>query len=159
MKYRILTNNELGLLEDDFHIFLDEEGIGAKEWKDYHKDSPEDAKQLLAKFSDQIFLKVLEDVEYLEHRSAKSLRLFECRKDKMVMIGLDVDKNSKMDFTEPSTFQNRPKNISGLKSFHLEKEYDLLREDEIYHLMECGCYVVNAEVFNQMTIYRKMLQN
>lgn len=159
MKYRFLTNNELDLLEDDFHDFLHMEGIPAKEWKEYHKDSPEDAKQLLAKFSEKVFLKVLEDVEYLEHRSAKSLRLFECQKDKMIMIGLDIDQESKLDFTDPKSFPHPLENQKAMKTFQLEREYELLREDEIYHLMECGCYVVDGEVFNQISLQRKSAQN
>ena len=159
MKYRFLTDNELDLLEDDFQIFLDEEGIAVKKWKDYHRHSPEIAKKLLAKFSDQIFLKVLVDVEYLEHRSAKSLRLFECRKDKMRMIGIDIGSNSEMDFTKPCTFQEGEEGTTALKTFQIEREYEMLREDEIYHLMECGCYVVDAEVFTEVMLYRKMLEN
>lgn len=146
-------------MEDDFHIFLDEEGIKVKEWKDYHKQSPESAKQLLAKFSDKVFLKVLEDVEYLEHRSAKSLRLFECRKDKMVMIGLDIDTESELDLTNPQSVGFSLTNEKAMKIFQLEREYELIREDEIYHLMECGCYVVNGDVFNQISLHRISAQN
>lgn len=160
MKYRFLTDNELDLLENDFEIFLNKEGVGFKEWKKFNKDAPESAQKLLAKFSDIIFFKVLQDVEYLEYRTDKSLRLFECRKNKMIVIGIDLDKNSFLNLTDPSSIVKIfDTNFKGLKSFQIERLYEFNREDEIYHLMENGCYVVEGECFNLLSIQRKSIQN
>lgn len=160
MKYRYLTNNELDLLENDFEIFLNKEGFEYTEWERINKDTPESAQKLLAKFSDLIFFKVLRDVEYLEHRSARSLRLFECRRDKMIVIGVDIDKNSFLNLTDPSSISKlMSSTASGFKTFQIERLYEYNREDEIYNLMENGCYVVGDECFNQLNFHRKSLQN
>ena len=52
--------------------------------------TPERAEQLIEVFSDIVFEKVIQKIEYLEHRTADDLKLFECKEDKINLIYSDA---------------------------------------------------------------------
>jgi hypothetical protein len=69
MKYRILSDEELAHLEDDFKQFLIVSEVHDDEWREMNKKDSEKALSLVRLFSDTVLQKVYEKVKFIEHRS------------------------------------------------------------------------------------------
>lgn len=145
MKYRRLDREELQELEAEFIRFLAANTITADDWQKLKVNQPEKADGLIQIFSDQVFQRVLEKVEYLEYRSPRSLKVFQCGKKGMEMVGLQVEGETALDLTQnqaPEAMMQLLK-LSGanLKLLHGTKAYQQERETEIFHLMESGALI------------------
>ena len=57
MKYRILSNEELSHLEEDFKHFLIVNGVHAEEWEALNNNDVDKAVQLVEVFSDTVLQK------------------------------------------------------------------------------------------------------
>ena len=83
MKYRILSQEELELLEDDLKAFLIVNGIHGDEWREMNKSNPVKAVELVELFSDTVLQKVYDKIRFIEHRSPKSCMVFHLKEDKI----------------------------------------------------------------------------
>ena len=147
VKYRQLTQKELKEFEKEFIDFLVVNGITADEWVDLKSNDKEKAELIIDKFSDVIFESILRKVNYLEFISAKSIKCFQCVKDKMVLVGIDAPKNSNIDFTKsiPTTFDD-------LEVYTTEKSYLKQRELELFNLIESGAQISRGEWFKKLCL-------
>jgi hypothetical protein len=160
MKYRYLTDEELKLLEKDFVQFLIANGIDNDEWVRINKENKENALKIVGLFSDVVMEKALGNISYLEHRSPKSLKLFHCKKETISLIGLDIDEESSLDFTVKDSAENAlDAGTDSIKSYKTSKEYAGSREEEIFKMMEAGCYIVDGKFYNSLNHLRQMRQN
>jgi len=160
MKYRYLTDEELKLLEKDFIQFLVANGIDNDEWVRINKESKENALEIVGLFSDVVIEKALENVFYLEHRTPKSLKLFHCKKDQISLIGLDIDEASSLDFTVKDSAENAlTTGTDSIKSYKTSKEYVGSRAEELFKMMDAGCYIVDGKFYNSLNHLRKARQN
>lgn len=148
MKYRILSDEELKNLEEDFKKFLVASDISSEEWIKINSDSPEKAKEFVELFSDLVLQKVYESVKYIEHRSVTDLKVFNFEKDKIRLIGLKA-KSDHVDFSTPESINNSLKNkADDIEIFHGSKKYDSERETELFEMLQKGC-VNSSESFWQ----------
>jgi hypothetical protein len=160
MKYRCLTYKEFDLLSTDFSNFLYSEGINRYEWKILQDQYSDYAFKLLKKYSDLTFEKVMKDVQYLEYRTAKQLLLFECRKEQFVTIGIDIPKNSSINLTDISSFQELSRNELHLcRTFKFDSPYRSSREEEIFNFIEAGYYIVDEKTYNRINFFRQAYLN
>lgn len=139
MKYRILSQDELELLEEDFKAFLIVNGVHNEEWVEMNASNPDQAIQLVELFSDTVLQKVYDKVRFIEHRSEKSCMVFHLMEDKIELISINA-KNNEVDLTTPeSIYEALSKHASALSIFKTEKPYLKERALEIHEMVEQGC--------------------
>ncbi|MGB0431158.1 MAG: DUF6495 family protein, partial [Bacteroidia bacterium] len=91
MKFERLPQPELKKLEKEFVQFLASNTITADDWVKIKSESTEKADELIDMFSDIVYQKVLEKVEYLEFRIPNDIKTFRCQKDKIVLMGMAIN--------------------------------------------------------------------
>ena len=91
MKFERLSNNELQSLEKEFIQFLVVNGIVAADWEKIKKEDAKKAEKLIELFSDMVWAKSLEKIKFLEHRTPTSIKVFNCKKEMIELIGVDAD--------------------------------------------------------------------
>lgn len=151
MKYRRLTSEELEQLEQDFIKFLASNSITGEDWVAMKKDKPDKSNELIDIFSDLIFERTLKKVEHLEFKTPNDIKLFHCMEDKIVMIGLFIEGQSNIDFTQPTAPEEMLEQLRNsnaqLKLYQAEKQFSGQREMELFEMMENGCLISKGELF------------
>lgn len=145
MKYRRLRTDELEEMEKEFVTFLASNSVTSDDWEKLKGEQPAKADQLIELFSDIVFDKVLEKVEYLEYKAPKDMKTFYFGSEKATMLGVRVEGDSRIDFTRDDS----PEQMSGqmmmsgakLKMYRAEKEYQKDRKLEMFDLMENGALI------------------
>jgi hypothetical protein len=145
MKYRRLRNEELQELEKEFINFLAANQVTADEWEKIKGEDSDKADRLIEIFSDMVFDKVLEDVEYLEHKTPHDLKAFRFGEEQAEMNGLKIEGESSVDLTQQQSPQQMQEQLkltgAKLKLYTAEKKYAESRKMEIFHLMEGGALI------------------
>jgi hypothetical protein len=146
MKYRILTDEELSHLEDDFKQFLIVSGVHAEEWEEMNKTDISKAIQLVEIFSDTVLQKVYEKITFIEFRSEDSCIAFNCEKNKIKLIVIQGKKGVKVNLSTPELIHEEfLNNLKNLQFHRSEKEIKVSREMELHQLLEQGCVVSSKE--------------
>jgi hypothetical protein len=147
MKYRILTNEELSHLEEDFKQFLIVSGIHAEEWEKMNISDIPKAIQLVEIFSDTVLQKVYEKIKFIEFRSINSCIVFNCQNKKTTLISIQGKSGSQVNLSTPEVIHfELMNNFKNLQFHRSEKPNSISRELEIHNLLEQGC-VVSSEEF------------
>ena len=135
-------------------------GLNKFEWHILQDQYSEDALQLLAKYSDLTFEKVMNSINYLEKRTNKLLEYIKCEFNIFRIIGIKVPDNSNIDLLDSNSI-NAISNIDlgGYKSYSHSKEYDIDKSYEVFRLIESGYKVVDEKGFNQLNYLRKTYLN
>ena len=145
MKYRRLTNEELQELEKEFVTFLSSNHITADDWKKLKVNSPEKIEELIGMFSDIVFEKILKQVEFLEQKTPKDMRLFQLKEDKILMRGIRVEGETDLDFTQtadPATMAVQLQSSQAkLQMYTGERAYRNGRTKEAFELMQQGALI------------------
>jgi hypothetical protein len=145
MKYRRLRPDELEQLEREFIHFLVANGIPGPDWEKMKANDAEKAGQLIELFSDVIFDKTLEQVQYLEFKSPKDIKTFHCREDKIVLNGLRIEGETPLDLTMPQDPQEMMRQLSAgsakLRLYTAQKDYHPSRKEELFNMMENGALI------------------
>ncbi|GJM32899.1 MAG: hypothetical protein DHS20C18_19000 [Saprospiraceae bacterium] len=145
MKYRRLHLNELQELEQDFVKYLATNTIPGSDWEKMKKEKPEQAEAHIEVFSDLIFERTLQAVEYLELKTPKDIRTFYCEKDKISMLGLLVEGETPLDLTRNESpeqmMQIVKRSGAKLKMYRAERTYREEREMELFKLLEQGALI------------------
>ena len=162
MRFRRLAKNELENLEEDFINFLASQTITADEWDLMKKEDPEKVHSLLDIFSDIVLEKVYDKINYLQHRTKDTIRVFKCDKETITMTGLHVN-DQQVDLTRSADLQllTDPSNIRGqVKVFQMEKKYRTEKPDEIFQMMhQNGCQMASEDMFNSLVEMYKLTQS
>lgn len=146
MKYRILSQEELEILEDDFKAFLIVNGVHNEEWVEMNASNPDQAVQLVELFSDTVLQKVYDKIRFIEHRSEKSCMVFHLKEDVIELISINA-KDDTADLSTPDSIHEAlSKNAAALSVFKTEKAYAKDRSMEIHEMLEQGC-VNSSEAF------------
>lgn len=153
MKYRILSNEELSHLEEDFKHFLIVNGVHAEEWEALNKNEVDKAVQLVEVFSDTVLQKVYEKIEYLEFRSLDNCMVFHFGEDKIELISIQRKVNSSVDLsTVESIHDALKKQATELTFFKSEKSYSKEREAEIHDMIEQGCMLSSSQFWTALSL-------
>jgi hypothetical protein len=146
LAYRILTNEELELLENEFKQFLIVNHVYDQEWRKINIKAPEKAKELVVLFSNQVFHRVYEKIKFLEMRTLDSCFFFHFDIDTINLIAFSAKENEYVDFM---SFQNGlvaiQKYLNQLSFFKTSKKYTKKREKEIHLLIEKGANPISKE--------------
>lgn len=140
MKYRILTNEELTILEKDFVAFLIVNGIEGDMWAQINQDEPDKAIELVELFSDTVLQKVYEKIFYLEKRSEESCMVFYIGEKDMQLIVLSRKSDSTIDLSTPELIHEVLTNkLFELEVFSSKKSLNKTHELEVHDLVSSGC--------------------
>ena len=153
MKYRLLEKAELENLEKEFTEYLAVNGIDADEWQRLKKEELDKAESVIDLFSDVVMESVLRNIQFLDHISPYSIKSFQCLKDKIVLIGLDIPKDAGIDFTKVEDLDALDFNsIKGIQVYTQEKEYNKERETELFDMTEKGAVANKGEYFKALAL-------
>lgn len=144
-KYRRLSTDELEELKDEFIKFLAANTITGPDWTKMKKNEKEKAEELIDTFSDIVMQKVLEKIEYVEHRQANTWWVFHCKEKTIVMLHITSSKDSDIDFTNPDSLQ-QIEDVS-VSVNRAEKEYNTTREQEVFDMLQKGCAITDDRLF------------
>ena len=145
VKYRLLSDNELIELKEEFTQFLIIQGIQNDEWNKINKHNPEKALQIVAVFSDTVLEKSYSKVKYLEYKSKSFFSVFE--------IG---EKASKVLQISTSNDSINVEDIDNIRQHILSKEISLKKGEkkhskergmEIHQLIFQGCSFSSEETW------------
>ncbi len=149
MKYKRLTIEELQALEPEFINFLASAQITGGDWIKMKNEELEKAEEMVDVFSDMVYEKVLSKIKFLEYRDAKSLTIFNCAEDKIILVGLRVSDNSPLDLTASDVLaQWQQHNESG--GIHIVRNERVYKEDrgiEVFELLQQGCLLTDDKLF------------
>ncbi len=160
MKYRYLTYQELTVMNEDFSDFLYAEGFSGYDWKVLQDQHSEQALNMLSRYSDETFEKVMQSVKYLEYRSSDQLIAFECLEEDITAIGIKAPQQLQFDFTQIQSLSLVEQNFwSGFKCFKEVRPYIKNREDEVFQLIEAGHFVSSQENYRYLENLRLLNQN
>jgi hypothetical protein len=155
MKYRILTNEELSHLAEDFKQFLIVSGVHAEEWEEMNKTDISKAIQIVEIFSDTVLQKVYEKIKFVEFRSENSCIVFDCQEDKIELISIQGKSGIHVNLSTPQSIHNElKKNLNNLQFHRSEKNYSSSREKELHDLLEKGCVVSSKEFWEQLLVLK-----
>ncbi|MEX1193353.1 MAG: DUF6495 family protein [Brumimicrobium sp.] len=150
-KYRSLTTQELKELESEFVDFLVVNGITANQWVKVKKGSKETAEKIIEQFSDVVWEGVLRKIMFLEHRTPQNLRTFQCLDDKIILMGINIEDPS-IDITKNDDFKALQQKLPKAKTYTTEKKYNNKREEEIFRLIQDGCYKSDGKMFKAIAL-------
>ncbi len=150
MKYRLLNKEEMEIFDEDFKHFLIANGVSNEEWISLNKTAIPKARKLVELFSDSVFQKVYEKIQFIEFRSPESCIVFNCLPDSIDLISINR-KSDKVDLSTPDTIHNALKNEPNeINYFKSSKKYHTLRELEIHQMIENGCFNSSEDFWNSL---------
>jgi len=151
MKYRLLNKEEMEIFDQDFKHFLIANGVSNEEWVELNQNDIEKATQLVELFSDTIFQKVYEKIQFIEFRSPESCIVFNCLPDSIELISINR-KSATVDLSTPDSIHKAlTKNANEINYFKSSKKYNTLRELEIHQMIENGCFNSSEAFWNSLT--------
>lgn len=151
--YRRLSLEELQLLEKEFIQFLVVQGIEANTWVQLKEENLTEANQLIDNFSDMVLETSLKKVGYLEIRTSKSIHTYQCLSDKLVLVAMEANENSTIDFTDAAQLASFMTEVpQGLKIFTSSRNYHATRELDIFKLTEQGCLISDGKLFKSLSM-------
>lgn len=151
MRFKRLPNQDLQQLEKEFINFLASSGVTADDWKDILNNKPEQQEELINLFSDIVYEKVFQKIQYLDFRAINDFKVFQLGKDEITMIGVQLPTEITIDFNVSEEFNAFFQSIpNGCKIISTSKKYIENREDEIFEMMENGCCTIEKELFTSI---------
>ncbi len=152
-KYRLLSQNELDELVDEFIEFLVINGIPADNWKVMKEKHPKKVLRIIELFSDVVFDSIMRKTKFLELRDKKELKTYQCLEDRFVLVGLNALKIDDADFTEPQYMEMALSNQhDNLKIYTTEIKYEKSRGEDIFELMEKGFEKSDGKLFKTLCL-------
>jgi len=152
-KYRLLSLEELKELENKFVEYLILNGITADDWIKIKEEESEKAAQIIELFSDVVFEGVLRRTQFLEKRDKKEIKIFQCLKNKFVLVGLNAVNVAEADLTDKQYLQRAMQSVPvGLEVFTSEIAFEQSREKEIFGLTEQGYLIANGDLFKTLCL-------
>lgn len=145
MKYRRLDKEELQEMETEFVRFLVANTITGDDWIKIKAEDPKRAEKLIELFSDIVFDKILSKAEFMEFKSKNDIKTFHCLPDKIKLMGLFVEGESQLDFTQNYSPEQMMSLLqlsnANLKMYAAEKTYSKERNLELFDMLEGGCRI------------------
>lgn len=152
MKYKRLTNEELAALEKEFINFLASAQITGSDWEKMKSTDLRKAEELIDVFSDLVYEKVMGKINYLEFRDNKTLNIFHFTEDKIMLVGLRVKENDKLDLMAENVFEQwTQNNTSSVNVVKTEKKYMKDRGEEVFDLLQTGCFITDDKLFKAIS--------
>lgn len=152
-KYRRLTLDELKDLEQEFVDFLIINGIAADDWVRIKVENPDKADDVLTLFSDVVLEGAMRKIRFLEFRTARDIKAFQCLPEKIILMGMRASDHSDVDFTDDGFFARAARKPPGeVQVYTLEKRYNQVRELEVFDMIRNGCQISGGQTFKTISL-------
>ena len=153
-KYRLLNITELKELEKEFVEYLVLNGIMAEDWETMKTQDIPKAEKIIRLFSDVVFESILRKINFLEYRDKKSIQVFQCLPEKLVVVSMESSSNSdQIDFTNPDFIKNSIINPpDSLRVYTTDKAYRSDREAELFEMLQTGCVISDDKLFKTLCL-------
>lgn len=160
MKYRRLTNEELAELETEFVRFLVSNTVTGDDWEKIKVENQEKAEGLIEIFSDIVFDKTITKLEYLELKTPRDLKIFRCNKENIELMGLKVEGESILDFTQNISPEEMMTILQSsdakLQLYSADKKYkNDDRSQELFQMMKWGSLISDGKLFHLLKTLKK----
>ena len=86
MRYRMLNDDELQALSEDFTQFLVVQGLDDDTWRKINKEDREKALKIVEVFSDTVLFKVYSKIKFMSYISEKVFSIFKINKTTIDLI-------------------------------------------------------------------------
>lgn len=148
MKYKRLTKEQLEEMHVEFSNFLATQSITAEEWDALKKEKPEVAEEEVDVFSDLVWERVLNNLEYLENISANHMHLFHLTEKEMKLIAVKV-LNPNIDLSTEEGFGWFKKNWQSdfVEYLSASKAYSDDPNADKFSLIEEGAIITRGELY------------
>lgn len=158
MKYRRLTTEEFEQMHEEFSVFLATQGIDKDKWDELKSKEIEKAEEVMDIFSDVVFEKALEKCEYVERIHATEIMAVRFDEKEAFMILVKVN-DPTIDLLSQDWKEVLPQlqEANKLEFFRGKKEYNTLREMEMFELMKQGAYMADDTLYKALDqwVYRE----
>ena len=146
MKYRMLTMEELGLLEEELKQFLIVNSVHGDEWERLCREERGKAEKLIEMFSDTVLQTVYERVKFVEYRTEDIWVLIQVLDDRAESITIKRNEDSAIDLSSDAVLDKVFKqHRQEIEVFRASKGHKLSREEEVHNLILTGCVPSNSE--------------
>ena len=151
MKYARLTLEQFEELHEEFSLFLASQSIDKKKWDELKSQNSNIVAEEMDLFSDMVWDRTLEKVEYLENLSENHLFLFKRQKKSIDLILIKSNENSP-SLTSEGAWQWLLENImhSSVTIFQSSKAIDGDFKVAIFGLIKNGASIAKADRFEQI---------
>lgn len=140
MKYRMLTMEELGFLEEELKQFLIVNGVHGDEWEKLCSHERDKAEKLIAMFSDNVLQTVYERIKFLEFRTEDLWVLMQILDEIAESITIKCKEGSGIDLSSDAVLDNVFEHYrQEIEVFRASKRHKLSREEEVHNLIMSGC--------------------
>ena len=151
MRFRILSDDELKHLENDFKQFLIVNQLHKEEWLELNQSSPEKALALVELFSDMVLLKVYEKINFLEYRNNRIFSIYKISENQIQAIHIKSENENVSILSDEELALALKNNLKELNIYKAEKQVSPYKEDEIHKLIQQGCILSNEFVWGKMS--------
>ncbi|MEZ4986355.1 MAG: DUF6495 family protein [Saprospiraceae bacterium] len=145
MRFRRLTMEELQEMEKEFVQFLVSNTITGEDWVKIKTETPEKADELIDLFSDIVFDKITQDIQYLEFKTPDDIKAFHCLEDKIILNGLRIDGTPPHGLDASLPFPEIMKELEkagiNIQIYTAEKAYRPDRAAELFRMLEGGARI------------------
>jgi hypothetical protein len=156
MKFKRLALDDFKTLEPEFINFLATNQITAQDWINIKNSQHTKMNELLDGFSDLVYEKVLQKINFLEHRTEKELKIFHFEKEQVTLLSMQLDALSELDFTKHNFVDLfKDSNLDKISVFSSSKNYQNERNLEVFQLLESGCSITDEKLFNAIMNTKK----
>lgn len=147
MRYRMLSEEELNALSDDFTQFLVVQGIDDDSWRKMNLENKEKATQIVEIFSDTVLAKVYSKIKYLSYVSDKVYSIFRINKDDINLILIKITESTFAFKNENLIPELLRKNPDSWELYSSTKQLNEKLTDEIHKLCTQGCQISKVETW------------
>ena len=151
MRFRILSDDELKHLENDFKQFLIVNQLHKEVWLELNQSSPEKALALVELFSDMVLLKVYEKINFLEYRNNRIFSIYKISENQIQAIHIKSENEKVSILSDEELALALKNNLKELNIYKAEKQVSPYKEDEIHKLIQQGCILSNEFVWSKMS--------
>lgn len=149
-KYRLLNQEELHELEEEFIEYLIVNGITAEDWERLKQEQKEEAEKIINLFSDVVFESLMRKTKYLELWGRSYVQFVRCGEEKMQMIALKPREKG-IDLSKPQHFEQLMRaGLSAFEVFEGSKAYQQPREEELFALTEKGYILSDGQHYEAL---------
>ena len=147
MKYRLLSNEEMEGLKDEFIKFLVVNGMDADMWQEMKTNQVDKAEKILISFSDFILESVLNKIQYMDYSNTHNMLVFQCNKDSILLIGLESEE---LYDTQDKMLQGLVSKPTTFKIYKEKKTYHPDRNTELFRMAESGAKITDSQIFDYL---------
>lgn len=160
MKYRTLLKEELEEVQDEFIKFLAANSIASDDWENLKKTDQKKVSGLIDIFSDIFWEKALTNIQCVEQRSPKRLRMIKFDEKQAELIELRIPETEQLNLMDPEHVQQLSDGTKDIAQFNPElftgtREFEHSRNLELFNFIEQGARPTKLDMFNHFKQFIK----